>query len=176
MKLFIKSVASFVLSLFLFSAAYAAPVKVGFIYVGPVSDHGWTYMHDQGRQSIDNAFGDQVETFYIENVKYGDKRVILVNGKAVGAVNRIPRKGAFKANLHLGGTASKTTLSKKENDICQKLASVLKENKLFFVGIDLIDQKLTEINVTSPTGLIQLKELYKINISKLIWEELFNIV
>ena len=71
MKLFIKSVASFVLSLFLFSAAYAAPVKVGFIYVGPVSDHGWTYMHDQGRQSIDNAFGDQVETFYIENVKYG---------------------------------------------------------------------------------------------------------
>ncbi len=113
---------------------------------------------------------------FIENVKYGDKRVILVNGKAVGAVNRIPRKGAFKANLHLGGTAGKTTLSKKENDICQKLASVLKANKLFFVGIDLIDQKLTEINVTSPTGLIQLKELYKINISKLIWEELFNIV
>ena len=113
---------------------------------------------------------------FIENVKYGDKRVILINGKAVGAINRIPKKGAFKANLHLGGTAGKTKLSKKENDICQKLASVLKENKLFFVGIDLIDQKLTEINVTSPTGLIQLKELYKINISKLIWEELFNIV
>ena len=70
MKLFFKAMA--LLSLFLFSTAvYAAPVKVGFIYVGPVSDHGWTYMHDQGRQQIENAFNDQVETFYIENVKYG---------------------------------------------------------------------------------------------------------
>ena len=113
---------------------------------------------------------------FIENVKYGDKRVILINGKAVGAVNRIPKSGAFKANLHLGGTASKTKLSKKESDICKNLKSVLKTNKLFFVGIDLIDEKLTEINVTSPTGIVQLKELYNINVSKLIWEELFDIV
>ncbi len=113
---------------------------------------------------------------FVENVKYGDKRVILINGKAVGAVNRIPKSGAFKANLHLGGTASKTELSEKEKNICKKLESVLKANKLFFVGIDLIDQRLTEINVTSPTGIVQLKELYNLNISKLIWEELLSIV
>ena len=113
---------------------------------------------------------------FIENVKYGDKRVILINGKAVGAVNRIPKSGAFKANLHLGGTAGKTKLSEKEKNICKKLGSVLKANKLFFVGIDLIDQRLTEINVTSPTGIVQLKELYNINISKLIWVELLSIV
>ena len=113
---------------------------------------------------------------FIKKVKCGDKRVILVNGKAVGVVNRIPQSGAFKANLHLGGTACKTRLSKKENDICKILGSVLRENNLFFVGIDLIDQKLTEINVTSPTGIIQLKELYNINVSKLIWDELICIV
>ena len=113
---------------------------------------------------------------FIEKVKYGDKRVILVNGKAVGAVNRIPQSGAFKANLHLGGTASKTKLTKKEIDICNLLGSVLRENKLFFVGIDLIDQKLTEINVTSPTGIVQLRELCNVNVSQLIWEELFSIV
>ena len=113
---------------------------------------------------------------FIEKVKYGDKRVILVNGKTVGAVNRIPKSGAFKANLHLGGTARKTRLSKKEIYICNLLGGVLRENKLFFVGIDLIDQKLTEINVTSPTGIVQLRELYNVNVSKLIWEELISIV
>ncbi len=113
---------------------------------------------------------------FIKNVKYGDKRVILINGKVAGAVNRIPQSGAFKANLHLGGTASKTKLSKKENDICKKLESVLKANKLFFVGIDLIDQRLTEINVTSPTGIVQLNELYNVNISKIMWDELLSIV
>ena len=78
--------------------------------------------------------------------------------------------------MHLGGTASQTKLTKKEIDICNLLGSVLRENKLFFVGIDLIDQKLTEINVTSPTGIVQLRELYNVNVSKLIWEELISIV
>ena len=97
--------------------------------------------------------------------------MILVNGKAVGAVNRIPKSGAFKANLHLGGTAPKTGFPRKKliYAICW---GALRENKLFFVGIDLIDQKLTEINVTSPTGIVQLRELCNVNVSKLIWEEL----
>ena len=68
---FLKALAAMTLTLFFISAATAAPVKVGFIYVGPVSDHGWTYMHDQGRQQIENTFNDQVETIYVENVKYG---------------------------------------------------------------------------------------------------------
>ena len=68
---FLKALAAMTLSLFFISAATAAPVKVGFIYIGPVSDHGWTYMHDQGRQKIEHTFNDQVETVYVENVKYG---------------------------------------------------------------------------------------------------------
>ena len=68
---FLKALAAMTLSLFFISAATAAPVKVGFIYVGPVSDHGWTYMHDQGRQLIEHTFNDQVKTIYVENVKYG---------------------------------------------------------------------------------------------------------
>ena len=67
-------------------------------------------------------------------------------------------------------------LSKKENDICKKLESVLKANKLFFVGIDLIDQRLTEINVTSPTGIVQLRELYNVNVSEIIWGDRLSIV
>ena len=69
MKLFFKAMAF--LSLFLFSAAHADPVKVGFVYVGPVGDHGWTYMHDKGRQAVEQHFGDNVKTSYIESVKYG---------------------------------------------------------------------------------------------------------
>ena len=74
----LKGLTALILSLFLFSTAYADPVKVGFIYVGPVGDHGWTYMHDQGRQAVVAEFGDAVETSYIENVKYGpdSERVI----------------------------------------------------------------------------------------------------
>ena len=74
----LKGLTALILSLFLFSTAHADPVKVGFIYVGPVGDHGWTYMHDQGRQAVVAEFGDAVETSYIENVKYGpdSERVI----------------------------------------------------------------------------------------------------
>ena len=70
----------------------------------------------------------------------------------------------------------KLGLTTKEIDICNLLGGVLRKNKLFFVGIDLIDQKLTEINVTSPTGIVQLRELCNVNVSKLIWEELISIV
>ena len=88
MRLFFKAMAF--LSLFLFSTAvYATPVKVGFIYVGPVSDHGWTYMHDQGRQLIDNTFNDQVETIYVENVKYGPDAERVMRNMAQSGVDMI---------------------------------------------------------------------------------------
>ena len=67
----LKGLTALILSLFLFSTAHADPVKVGFVYVGPVGDHGWTYMHDQGRQAVVEEFGDKVETTFIESVKYG---------------------------------------------------------------------------------------------------------
>tara|TARA_Y100001954_G_scaffold44360_1_gene46296 strand:- start:70 stop:1020 length:951 start_codon:yes stop_codon:yes gene_type:complete len=112
---------------------------------------------------------------FIENVKKGDKRVILLNGNPVGIINRIPPKGHFKANLHLGGRAEATDLSDKEKKICNSLKKILIREKLFFVGIDLINETLTEINVTSPTGIVQIKELCGTNIAKKIWDKLIAI-
>ena len=109
---------------------------------------------------------------FIENVRSGDKRIILLDGNPVGYINRIPPKGHFKANLHLGGRAEATQLSNKEKKICKSLKKILKKEKLFFVGIDLIDETLTEINVTSPTGIVQIKELSGVNIAKIIWDKL----
>ena len=109
---------------------------------------------------------------FIENVKNGDKRIILLDGNPVGCINRLPPKGHFKANLHLGGRAEATELSNAEKKICKSLKRILKNEKLFFVGIDLIDETLTEINVTSPTGIVQIKELSGINIAEKIWAKL----
>ena len=111
---------------------------------------------------------------FLDGVIYGDKRVILIDGKPEGVINRIPKKGEFKANLHLGGQAKQTTLTKKEKKICMEIKKTLKKEKLFFVGIDLINEKLTEINVTSPTGIVQIEELMGINLASKLWEKLLN--
>ncbi len=111
---------------------------------------------------------------FIDKVRFGDKRVIIIDSKPVAVINRIPKSGAFKANLHLGGRAEKTKLTNKEKSICKKLKPILKKNKLFFVGIDLIDENLTEINVTSPTGLTQVLDLYDKDLSKLIWGKILT--
>lgn len=107
-------------------------------------------------------------------VSDGDKRVILLEGSPVGLINRVPKKGDFKANLHLGGKAKESNLTKKELEICNKLKPFLLQNNLFFVGIDLINEKLTEINVTSPTGIVQIQELTGVNIAKKLWSKLLN--
>ena len=109
---------------------------------------------------------------FLPNVKNGDKRIILIDGEPVGAVNRIPSDGNFKANLHLGGSANKTILTKKELAICKKIKPFLISNGLFFVGIDVIDGKLTEINVTSPTGIQQINKLNKVKIELILWKKL----
>ena len=111
---------------------------------------------------------------FLDDVVYGDKRVILIDGKAEGVINRIPKKGQFKANLHLGGEAKKTILTKKEKKICMAIRKTLKREKLFFVGIDIINEKLTEINVTSPTGIVQIQEHTGINIAKNLWTKLLK--
>ena len=111
---------------------------------------------------------------FLEKVNFGDKRVLLIDGKPFGVLNRIPKSGEFKANLHLGGRAAKTSLTGRENNICKHLEPFLKINKLFFVGIDLIDEKLTEINVTSPTGVTQINQLYSVNLSKVFWRKLLK--
>ena len=112
---------------------------------------------------------------FINKVKYGDKRVLLINGKPVGSVNRIPQDNEIRANLHIGGLAKKTKLSKKDFLICSEISHTLKSKGLFFTGIDIIDGYLTEINVTSPTCIREIDQLNKTNISKLFWDEVNNI-
>lgn len=111
---------------------------------------------------------------FVNKVSRGDKRVILIEGQPVGLVNRVPQRGQYKANLNLGGKAEVSELSKKESEICRKIKPFLLKNKLFFVGIDLIDEKLTEINVTSPTGIVQIQELTGVNIAKRLWDKLLE--
>ena len=108
---------------------------------------------------------------FIKNVKKGDKRILLINGLPVGAVNRVPTNNEIRANLHIGGRAKKTNLTKREKFICNQIESKLREKGLFFTGIDVIDGYLTEINVTSPTCIREIDALSKINISYIYWEE-----
>ena len=103
---------------------------------------------------------------FLKNFNKGDKRIILVNGHVKGAVLRVPKKNSIKANFHAGGTAVKTTLSLREKKICSTIKNFLKTKKLSFVGIDVIDGYLTEINITSPTGIQEINRLNKVNIEK----------
>jgi len=103
---------------------------------------------------------------FLKNFNKGDKRIILVNGQVKGAVLRVPKKNSIKANFHAGGTAVKTTLSPREKQICSTIKNFLKTKKLSFVGIDVIDGYLTEINITSPTGIQEINRLNKVNIEK----------
>ena len=108
---------------------------------------------------------------FIKNVKKGDKRILLINGVPVGAVNRVPVNNEIRDNLHIGGRAKKTNLTKREKFICNEIKSNLREKGLFFTGIDVIDGYLTEINVTSPTCIREIDTLNKVNISQIYWEE-----
>ena len=107
---------------------------------------------------------------YVPEIKQGDKRIVLIEGEAAGAVNRIPPAGDARANLHVGGRAEKAVLSRRDLEICEALGPVLKDQGLVFVGIDVIGDWLTEINVTSPTGLQELERFDGINATARIWE------
>ena len=110
---------------------------------------------------------------YLPKIKFGDKRVFLINGKIKGAISRIPRKGSFLSNLSKGASAINVKLTKKEKKISTIIAKDLKKSKIFFAGIDFIDQKINgDINVTSPTGLKTYYDLSKINLAKTFWKEL----
>ncbi len=107
---------------------------------------------------------------FLPAVSEGDKRIILVDGKPVGAINRIPGAGEIRSNLAAGGTAHRTALSDREREICAALGPELKRRGLLFVGIDVIGGMLTEINVTSPTGLVALDAFDGVNSAGLIWD------
>ena len=110
---------------------------------------------------------------YLPKIRNGDKRVFLINGKVRGVISRVPKKGSFLSNMSKGAKPINTNLSKIENKISKLIAKDLKKNKIFFAGIDFIDQRLNgDINVTSPTGLKTFYDLTKINLAKIFWKEL----
>ena len=110
---------------------------------------------------------------YLSKIYKGDKRVFLINGKIRGAISRIPKKGSFLSNMSKGAKAINIKLTQTEIRISKTIAKQLKKEKIFFAGIDFIDQKLNgDINITSPTGLKTLYDLSKNNLAKIFWKEL----
>ena len=107
---------------------------------------------------------------YLKDVRNGDKRIILLNGEIVGAINRVPQKGESRSNMHVGGKAEKAILTERDKFICKEISQSLKDRELIFVGIDIIGDFITEINVTSPTGIREIKSHDAIFIEKLFWD------
>ena len=107
---------------------------------------------------------------FLPDVAAGDKRVILVDGEPVGAINRVPAKGEIRSNMHVGGRPQKSELTERDREICDAVGPLLREKGQIFVGIDVIGGNLTEINVTSPTGIQELERFDGVNIAEKIWE------
>lgn len=132
---------------------------------------------DASKKNIKNFLSKYINQFsnnpiiaqrFLKNYIKGDKRVILINGTVKGSVLRVPKKNSIKSNFHAGGSAVKTSLNKKEKLICQKIKNFLINKRLYFVGIDIIDGFLTEINITSPTGIQEINRLDGVNLEKSI--------
>ena len=135
-------------------------------------------------ESNDKMFDKKLENFllgenepimaqeYLPIVKKGDKRIILINGEPVGCLNRIPAEGEFRSNLGVGGMPELVELSSRDIEICKRISKTLIDYDLYFVGIDVIGDFLTEINVTCPTGVRQIKELGGPDIAKLFWDNI----
>ena len=110
---------------------------------------------------------------FLPKISKGDKRVFIINGKVVGAISRVPKKGSFLSNMSKGAVPINIKLTKSELKISKLISKDLKKENIFFAGIDFIDQKLNgDINVTSPTGLKSFYDLSGINLAKLFWKEL----
>ncbi|MDY8108040.1 glutathione synthase [Fulvimarina sp. 2208YS6-2-32] len=111
---------------------------------------------------------------YLPDVRQGDKRIILVDGEIAGAINRVPAETDTRSNMHVGGKAVATQLTEREREICARIAPALKERGLIFVGIDVIGDMMTEINVTSPTGIREVKRFGGNDIAALLWDAIEN--
>ena len=107
---------------------------------------------------------------YLPEIRQGDKRIILIDGEPAGALNRVPPKGEARANLHVGGRAEKSSLTAREQEICARIGPLLAERGMIFVGIDVIGDYLTEINVTSPTGLQEIDRFDGVSLEAKIWD------
>jgi glutathione synthase len=152
----------------------------GDIVLKPLYGHGGSdvFRLRQGEEGFDKRMAyfkehhpyPVIAQRYIPEITKGDKRIILIDGEPVGAVSRIPQEGNVRANLHEGGTAQKTTLTPRDRAICARIGGTLKERGLFLVGIDVIGEYLTEINVTSPTGFHEINRLDGVRLEKHFWE------
>ena len=107
---------------------------------------------------------------FLPDVTQGDKRIVLIDGKATGAINRIPGKGEIRSNLAAGGTAQATDLTAREQEICETIGPELARRGLLFVGIDVIGGYLTEINVTSPTDIVAIDRFNGTDTPGIIWD------
>ncbi len=107
---------------------------------------------------------------YLPEIRQGDKRIILVDGEAAGAINRVPPAGEARSNLHVGGRAEKAVLTDRDREICRAIGPALRQRGLIFVGIDVIGDYMTEINVTSPTGIQEIDRFDNVVLEAQIWD------
>ncbi|MBP2235901.1 glutathione synthase [Sinorhizobium kostiense] len=130
---------------------------------------------DRNLSSLLEMFGQMFrEPFiaqeYLPQVRKGDKRILLVDGEPVGAINRVPAEHDARSNMHVGGRAEATELTAREREICARIGPALKERGFLFVGIDVIGDYMTEINVTSPTGIREVKRFGGADVASLLWD------
>jgi glutathione synthase len=138
----------------------------GVFHIGP-DDENLGSLLELFEQAVNEPLMAQL---YLPEVRKGDKRIILIDGEPAGALNRVPAKGEARANLHVGGRAEPATLTAREREICGAIGPVLKAQGLIFVGIDVIGDYLTEINVTSPTGLQEIGRFDSVSLEARIWD------
>tara|TARA_B100001121_G_scaffold91816_1_gene81384 strand:- start:1532 stop:2470 length:939 start_codon:yes stop_codon:yes gene_type:complete len=152
--------------------------KFGDIITKPLYGNGGEGIHRFDKNNFDPATIEQylhlpiMVQKYINEIDQGDRRLIIIDGEYCGSVARIPKDGDSKANFHAGGIPRKTGLVFRDKKIIETVGPLLKENNLFFVGIDIIGDYLTEVNVTSPTGIKQINMLNDVNLEKVFWDKL----
>lgn len=149
------------------------------IIVKPLYAHGGADInHVTSHETLHHSFNSLMEQYnsplmvqkFLPEVTKGDKRIMFIDGEFVGAINRIPKEGDIRSNLAAGGSAHKTELTAREKEICAAVGPELKKRGLLLVGIDVIDGYITEINVTSPTGLQALDRLNGTNLPAVFWD------
>ncbi len=138
----------------------------GVYHVKPDDDNFGAFLELFLTQSRDPFIAQR----YLPAIRTGDKRIILVDGKFAGLVNRVPAEGDLRSNMVRGGAAASTEVSKRDLEICEAIGPELRDRGLIFVGIDVIGDKLTEINVTSPTGIRAIRRLGGPDVAALVWD------
>ncbi|MBL0934713.1 MAG: glutathione synthase [Rhizobiaceae bacterium] len=154
--------------------------EAGDIIIKPLYGNGGAgifHLHEADRNlaSLLEMFGQMfrepyIVQRYLKDVRKGDKRIILIDGEPVGAINRVPAEHDSRSNMHVGGRAEKTELTAREREICARIGPSLKERGFILVGIDVIGDYMTEINVTSPTGVREVKKFGGADIAALFWD------